>query len=123
MKRLAVLSLLALVCLVATAQDASQVPADNTRVNQRDRHEASPTADQQKENPADRDLARQIRRALTKDKSLSTNAHNVKVIAQGGAVTLKGPVNSEEEKKAVEAKAAQIAGSDKVTSQIEVAPK
>jgi osmotically-inducible protein OsmY len=118
------LALLALVCLVAVAQqDASQVPADNTRVNQRDRNEASPTADQQKENPTDRELARQIRRALTKDKSLSTNAHNVKVIAQGGAVTLKGPVNSEDEKKAVEAKAAEIAGSDKVTSQIEIAPK
>ena len=90
-------------------------------MNQRDRNEASPTADQQKENPTDRELARQIRRALTKDKSLSTNAHNVKVIAQGGAVTLKGPVTSEEEKKAVEAKAAHIAGSDKVTSQIEIA--
>ena len=74
-------------------------------------------------NPTDCELARQIRRALTKDKSLSTNAHNVKVIAKGGAVTLKGPVNSEDEKKAVEAKAAQIAGSDKVTSQIEIAPK
>src|ERR1051325_3905357 len=98
MKRLAVLSLLAFGCLVATAQDASQVPADNTRGNQRDRHEASPTADQQKENPGDRELAKQIRRALTKDKSLSTNAHNVKILAQGGTVTLKGPVNSEEEK-------------------------
>jgi len=38
-------------------------------------------------------------------------------------VTLKGPVKSEEEKQAVEAKAAEIAGSDKVTSQIQVAPK
>jgi hyperosmotically inducible protein len=124
MKHLAVLTLLALGCLLATAQqDANQAPADNTRVNQRDRNEASPIADQQKENPTDRELARQIRRALTKDKSLSTNAHNVKVIAKGGAVTLKGPVNSEDEKKAVEAKAAQIAGSDKVTSQIEIAPK
>jgi osmotically-inducible protein OsmY len=124
MKHLAVLVLLALGCLCATAQqDANQVPADNTHVNKRDRHEASPTGDQQKENPTDRELAKQIRRALTKDKSLSTNAHNVKVIAQGGVVTLKGPVNSEEEKKAVETKAAQIAGSDKVTSQIEVAPK
>jgi hyperosmotically inducible periplasmic protein len=72
-------------------------------------------------NPTDCELARQIRFALTKEKSLSTNAHNVKVIAQGGAVTLKGPVTSEEAKKAVEAKAAHIAGSDKVTSQIEIA--
>jgi hyperosmotically inducible protein len=58
-----------------------------------------------------------------KDKSLSSNAHNVKVIAQNGAVTLKGPVNSEQEKQTVEAKAAQIVGADKVNSEIQVAPK
>ncbi len=105
--------------------DTSQNPptADNTKVNQRDRSETEPTADRQKENPADRQLAQQIRRALVKDKSLSSNAHNVKVIAQDGIVTLKGPVNSESEKQAVEAKAAQIAGSDKVTSDIQVRSK
>ena len=100
-----------------------QKPSDNTKVNERDRSKSEPTADQQKENRSDRELAKQIRRALMKDKSLSTNAHNVKVIAQNGMVTLKGPVKSEEEKQAVEAKAAQIAGSDKVTSEIQVAPK
>ncbi len=105
--------------------DTSQNPptADNTKVNQRDRSETEPTADRQKENPADRQLAQQIRRALVKDKSLSSNAHNVKVIAQDGMVTLKGPVNSESEKHTVEAKAAQIAGSDKVTSDIQVRSK
>jgi len=60
---------------------------------------------------------------LVKDKSLSTNAHNVKVIAQNGMVTLKGPVDSEQEKQAVEEKATQIAGADKVTSELQVAPK
>ena len=58
-----------------------------------------------------------------KDKSLSTNAHNVKVIAQDGMVTLKGPVNSESEKQAVESKATEIAGTDKVTSEIQVRSK
>ena len=57
------------------------------------------TADQQKENAADRELTQKIRRALVQDKTLSTYAHNVKVIAQGRQVTLKGPVRSEEEKK------------------------
>ena len=71
-------------------------PADNTKVNERDRNQSEATADRQKENPADRQLAQQIRRALMKDKSLSSTAHNVKVIAQGGMVTLKGPVNSQE---------------------------
>ena len=58
-----------------------------------------------------------------KDKSLSTNAHNVKIIAQGGTVTLKGPVRSEEEKQSVEQKAAEIAGKDNVKSEIQVADK
>jgi osmotically-inducible protein OsmY len=98
-------------------------PADNTKVNERDRNKAEPTADQQKENTSDREVARQIRRALVKDKSLSTYAHNVKVIVQNGAVTLKGPVRSDDEKRAVEAKAAEVAGADKVTSELQVAMK
>ena len=104
----------------STAQDQ---PADNTKVNQRDRSASEPTADRQKETSSDRQLAQQIRKALMKDKSLSTYAHNVKVIAQNGMVTLKGPVKSEEEKQAVETKAAHVAGADKVTSEIQVASK
>jgi osmotically-inducible protein OsmY len=49
-------------------------------------------------------------------------AHNVKVVAQGGQVTLKGPVRSEHEKKSVEAKATKIAGAGHVTNEITVAP-
>ncbi len=94
---------------------------DNTGKNQRDRNASEPTADQQKENETDRELARQIRRALVKDKSLSTYGHNIKVISQNGVVTLKGPVNSDEEKRAIESKAAEVAGSpDKIKSEIEV---
>lgn len=101
---------------------ASQAPADNTKVNQRDRNQNEPTADQQKENGSDRELTRQIRRALVKDNSLSTTAHNVKIITQNGAVTLKGPVASEQEKQAIESKASEIAGAGKVTSELQVAP-
>ena len=106
-------------------QDAnsSQQAPDNTTVNQRDQNSASPTADQQKENQPDRQLTQQIRRAIVTDKSLSTYGHNVKIIAQGGMVTLKGPVRSDDEKQAIEAKAKQIAGADKVTDELEVAPK
>src|SRR5215467_1143687 len=81
---------------------STQTAPDNTKTNQRDRNASEPTADQQKENMSDRDLAKQIRRAITQDKSLSTYAHNVKVIAQNGSVTLKGPVKSEEEKTTIE---------------------
>src|ERR1700730_4507353 len=58
---------------------------DNTKTNQRDRNDNAVTADQQKENRSDRELARQIRRSIVKDKSLSTYAHNVKVVVQNGA--------------------------------------
>jgi hyperosmotically inducible periplasmic protein len=107
----------------AVAQDQStQVPADNTKVNQRDRNADQPTADQQASNRSDRDITQQIRRSIVKDKSLSTYAHNVKIVTQNGQVTLKGPVRSDEEKRAVEAKAAEIAGDSKVTSQLDVKP-
>jgi osmotically-inducible protein OsmY len=57
------------------------------------------------------------------DKSLSTYAHNVKIITQNGQVTLKGPVRSEDEKKTVETKATEVAGENKVTSQLDIKPK
>jgi osmotically-inducible protein OsmY len=98
-------------------------PADNTRMNQRDRDASQPTADQQKENRSDRDITQQVRRSIVKDKSLSTYAHNVKIITQNGQVTLRGPVRSEEEKRAVEAKAAEVAGDNKVTSELDVKSK
>jgi hyperosmotically inducible periplasmic protein len=116
--------LLSLAPTVLSAQDSSAAPQpDNTKVNDRDRNTAEPTADQQKENRPDRDITRDIRRSIVQDKSLSTYAHNVKIISQNGMVTLKGPVRSEEEKSAVEAKAAEIAGKDEVTSQLDVKPK
>ena len=54
---------------------------------------------------------------------LSTYAHNVKIITQNGQVTLKGPVRSEDEKKAIEAKAAEVAGENKVSSELNVKPQ
>ena len=101
---------------------SAQTPADNTKVNTRDRSKSAVTADQQKENPADRDLTQRIRRALMQDKTLSTYAHNVKVVTQSGHVTLKGPVRSEDERKSVEAKAVEVAGAANVTNQMSVAP-
>jgi len=109
------------------AQDAATqtapAPADNTKVNQRDQNANEPTADQQKNNRSDRDITQRIRQAIVKDKSLSTYAHNVKIITQGGQVTLKGPVRSADEKRAVEAKAAEVVGEAQVTSRLDVKSK
>jgi hyperosmotically inducible periplasmic protein len=115
----AMAGLLAAVPVTLRAQQESP-NADNTKMNRRDRSKAEPTADQGKNNATDRELMQQIRKSVMDDKSLSSNAHNVKIIAQGGKVTLKGTVNSEDEKKAVEEKAAAVAGADNVTNEVMV---
>ena len=108
--------------LIPTVPAGAQTPADNTKANKRDRAEGAVTADQQKENASDRDITQTIRRALMADKALSTYAHNVKIVAQDGQVTLKGPVRTDEEKKSVEAKAIEVAGAGRVTNEITIAP-
>jgi hyperosmotically inducible periplasmic protein len=100
----------------------AQTAPDNTKTNQRDRAKGAATADQQKENASDREITQKIRQSVMDDKSLSTYAHNVKVIAQDGQVTLKGPVRSENEKKTIEAKAVEVVGDGHVSNQITIAP-
>jgi osmotically-inducible protein OsmY len=101
------------------AQDSQQTPADNTKQN---KDQTPPTADQQKMNPADRAITQKIRRAIHDDSTLSTYAHNIKIITQDGKVTLRGPVRSEDEKAGLEAKAVSVAGQDNVNDLLEVAP-
>ena len=117
--------LILLVGFVPTwSQDATPQPSgDNSKVNQRDQNGSEPTADQQKNNRSDLEITKEIRKSLIGDKSLSTYAHNVKVITQNGKVTLKGPVRSEEEKATVLSKAAQVAGQDNINDDISVVPK
>jgi osmotically-inducible protein OsmY len=112
-----------LYCGGAFAQEPQTPAPDNTKANKRDRSKAEPTADQAKDNASDRELMQNIRKALMDDKSLSTSAHNVKVIAEHGKVTLKGPVQSAEEKRAVEQKAADVAGTGNVTNELTVKAK
>jgi len=114
---------LTLVFCLATATGYGQepTPPDNTKVNKRDRSAGEVTADQQKMNASDQELTQKIRQSIVADKSLSTYAHNVKIISRDGAVTLKGPVRSEEERKTIMAKAVAVAGNpEKVTDQMSV---
>jgi hyperosmotically inducible periplasmic protein len=99
----------------------AQTKADNTKVNQRDRQPSEVTADQQANTRSDLEITRQIRKAIVADKSLSTYARNIKVITKGGKITLKGPVRSADDQKAIEAKATEIAGAGNVTSEISIA--
>jgi osmotically-inducible protein OsmY len=111
---------------LAQAAPAPQDPPtkpDNSKVNQRDRNSGEATADNQKMNAADRALTAKIRKAVTSDKSLSTYAHNIKIISQNGTVTLKGPVRSDDEIKSLMAKASDAAGGPgKVVNELAVKP-
>lgn len=114
---------LAASCGAANLQ-AQQTSPDNTKVNQRDRSKAEPAAGSASNKAADRDLMQKIRKSILDDRNLSTYAHNVKVIAQDGKVTLKGPVRSEAEKRTLEQKAIDAAGAGNVTNEISIkAPK
>lgn len=99
---------------------AAQTSSDNTERNVRDRSGATLTPSDQSETEADRTLTQRVRQAVVADESLSTNAHNVKIISVDGVVTLRGPVNNAEEKKSIESKAQQIAGANKVKNQLEI---
>ncbi len=106
--------------IAVRAQDQSSSPSSTAADNSARNKNHNTTADQQANNKSDTEITREIRRAIVSDKSLSTYAHNVKVITRNGAVTLKGPVHTDEEKHAVASKAADVVGQDKVTDQLTV---
>ena len=105
----------------ATASDATE--ADNTKRNSSEQNKNTDTAEKQSNSKDDLALTQKIRQAVMKDGSLSMNAKNVKIIAQDGKITLKGPVESQQEKDTIGAKAGEIAGKDKVDNQLEVKEK
>ena len=92
--------------------------ADNTRMNKADQKNTQPTAQNQSNEKADRELAAAVRKAIVRDKSLSTNAHNVKVVAKDGTVTLRGPVRSDDEKTKVSQLTRQVEGVSNVDDQL-----
>jgi osmotically-inducible protein OsmY len=107
--------------ILARAQDQSSSPSQTAPDNSARNKDHTTTADQQPENKSDLEITRDIREAIVADKSLSTYAHNVKIITQNGAVTLRGPVHSVEEKQTVASKAADVVGGpDKVNNQLTV---
>jgi osmotically-inducible protein OsmY len=99
---------------------AADPDADNTGKNQRDKSGQTLTPIDQSNDPADIKITAETRKMVVDDKSLSTNAKNCKIITtKGGAVTLRGPVDSIKEKKTIAAHA-KAAGATSVTNQLEV---
>jgi osmotically-inducible protein OsmY len=106
-----------LFALSALAQDPA---ADNTNKNQRDRSGETATSGDQSNSQEDVQMTAAIRRAVVGDKSLSMTAKNVKIITANGTVTLRGPVNNDEEKTKIAELAQSAAGNAKIDNQLEV---
>ena len=104
----------------ARAQDQANPPSSTAPDNSARNKAQTNTAENQKENTSDREITQKIRRSITAEKSLSTYAHNVKIITQDGQVTLKGPVRDESEKQTIASKAADVVGTEKVNNQLTV---
>jgi hyperosmotically inducible periplasmic protein len=95
---------------------------ENTGVNARDRADGAKTPLDQNENKKDIQITADIRKQVV-DTKMSLDAHNVKIITQDGKVTLRGPVESDDEKTRIEEIANKVAGKDNVVSQLEVKAK
>src|ERR1700674_1321367 len=102
---------------------SNSTEADNTKRNSSEQNKNTDTAEKQSNSKDDLEMTQKIRQAVMKDGSLSINAKNVKIIAKDGKITLKGPVDSQQEKDTIASKAGEIAGKDKVDNQLQVKTK
>lgn len=114
---------LALVACAACSRDSAAADADNTGRNQRDADGATMTPVDQGSSEADVALTQRVRQALVADDALSINAKNVKVITRDGTVTLRGVVDSVEERTRVASTASAVAGVGECINELEVQSK
>jgi len=118
-------TLLAVACLsalslAALASDDEKAKPDNAATNERDRSGETKTSGDQSNSSADLKITQAIRRALMKDRELSTTAKNIKVITANGQVTLRGPVKTAQEKAKIDQLAKSAAGGAKIDNQLDV---
>jgi hyperosmotically inducible protein len=108
--------------VLAQTAPASSVAPDNTKSNRVNPSDHDATADKQRNDATDVDLAQRIRKSIMADSSLSTYGHNVKIVAVNGTVTLNGVVRTAEEKAQISKKATAIAGAGHVVDDLKLAP-
>ena len=94
--------------------------ADNTARNVRDRNNSTLTPLDQGNSKADVSTTAQIRKEIIAGKEMSVNAKNVKIITANGRVTLRGPVDTAEEKRLIGVIAIDIVQAENVDNQLEV---
>ena len=111
--------------LVAVAgcepNNSATPPADNTKINERDRNASALTPGDQGDNEVDRGITQRIRQEVMKSDSLSMTAKNVKIITINSIVTLRGPVKDDGERTELNRIATGTAGVARVDNQLEIA--
>src|ERR1700730_13631720 len=105
-------------CLTTLVADDKTSPVDNRSKNERDRSGETLTSGDQSNSPEDLKVTKEIRQALMKDGSLSMAAKNIKIITASAQVTLRGPVNTAEEKIKIEQLARSVVGDAKIDNQL-----
>lgn len=114
------LTLLLASAFTLSAIAEEKTAADNTAKNERDSSGETKTSGDQSNSPEDIKITAAIRRAVVAEGSLSMTAKNVKIITTGGMVTLRGPVDTAEEKATIARLAKSAAGDAKIDNQLEV---
>jgi len=104
---------------VASTRTSNSEP-DNTARNIRDRDAKTLTPLDQGNSKSDTETTAQIRKEILRLEDISVNAQNVKIITNDGHVTLRGPVNSTDEKRLIGEIAARIVTCEHTDNQLEV---
>jgi len=113
---------IASLALAAMSIAQAQTAPDNTKQNRLDSTNRVASADAQKDDKTDLAITQQIRKSVMADKSLSTYAHNIKIVAVNGNVTLNGVVHTQQEKDAIEVKAQAVLGNGSVVNNLKITP-
>jgi len=99
---------------------AADSALENTELNARDKDNTTLTPVDQKESKADINITAAIRKKIIRDKRLSVNAQNVKIITLNGVVTLRGPVETKKEKKRIQKIVKKTRGVVRIDNQLEI---
>lgn len=117
---LALISLIAFGGNAALAEKSQKCDADNSKKNACDRNKNKATAEDQSNAKGDVAVTAAIRKSIMDTKGLSVNAQNVKIITENGAIFLRGPVDSQQEKDVIAGLAKGACGKYSVKNELEV---
>lgn len=106
---------------LTSAVEIASASVENSEQNLRDNDGNTLTpVDQSKGSEDDVEMTRRIRQSLMADNTLSMNAHNIKIVTLNGKATLRGPVDTHDERRRILNLATLIVGLNNVINLLEV---